>query len=69
LVDLRFEITIDENKSKNFNHKTMQIKLQNLSNPNIAKNNWEKKIHLLFFIFDNLIQWNINNLIQCLNPN
>jgi hypothetical protein len=68
LVDLRFEITIYENKSRNFNHKTMQIKLQNLSNPNIAKKNWEKKLHLLF-IFDNLFEWNINNLIQCLNPN
>jgi hypothetical protein len=63
LVDLRFEITIDENKSRNFNHKTMQIKLQNLSNPNIAKKNWKKKLHLFFFTCDNLIQRNINNLI------
>jgi len=48
LVDLRFEITIDENKSRNFNHKTMQIKLQNLSNPNIAKK-FERKNYTFFF--------------------
>jgi len=39
LVDVIFEITIDANKSRNFNHKTMQIKLQTYPIPNIAKKN------------------------------
>jgi hypothetical protein len=49
LVDLRFDITIDANKSWNFNDKSMQIKLQNLSNPRYCKNKLKEKIAPSFF--------------------
>jgi hypothetical protein len=49
LVDLKFDITIDANKSWNFNDKTMQIKLQNLSNPRYCKNKLREKNAPSFF--------------------
>jgi hypothetical protein len=49
LVDLKFDIIIDANKSWNFNDKTMQIKLQNLSNLRYCKNKLKEKIAPSFF--------------------
>jgi hypothetical protein len=55
LVDLRFDITIDANNLETSMTRLCKSNYKTYPILDIAKTNWEKKLHLPFFIFNNLI--------------